>query len=46
VVCAWFAGLITGEVGYRSCFWRTLLGAPAWLLAPRFPLDRQPPSGG
>jgi geranylgeranyl reductase family protein len=33
-----FAGLITGEVGYRACFWRTLLGAPRWLFGPRHAL--------
>jgi hypothetical protein len=33
--CDWFAGLITGEVGYRGCFWRTVLTVPAWLLGPR-----------
>jgi flavin-dependent dehydrogenase len=37
--CQWFAGLITGEVRYRACFWRTLLGAPAWLFGPRHALE-------
>jgi geranylgeranyl reductase family protein len=38
---AWFAGLVTGGVGYRSCFWRTVLTAPAWLLGPRHGLERR-----
>ncbi len=40
VGCDWFAGLISGEVGYRECFWRTLLGAPAWLFGRRHALER------
>jgi geranylgeranyl reductase family protein len=38
LACDWFAGLITGDMGYRRCFWRTLLTAPAWLLGPRHAL--------
>jgi geranylgeranyl reductase family protein len=34
-VNAYFAGLITGEIGHRACFYKTLLAAPSWLLAPR-----------
>jgi geranylgeranyl reductase family protein len=35
LACDWFAALITGELSYRACFWRTLAGSPAWLLSPR-----------
>lgn len=28
----YFAGLISGEVGYRECLLKTLVGAPDWLL--------------
>jgi geranylgeranyl reductase family protein len=36
----WFAGAIAGDLDYRDCFWRALLGVPAWLLAPRHRLQR------
>lgn len=35
-------GIVTGELGYRRCFYRTLLGAPYWLWSRRFPADMQP----
>ena len=36
--CDWFAALVTGELGYRDCFWRAVAGAPAWMLSSRHPL--------
>jgi geranylgeranyl reductase family protein len=38
LACDWFTALITGELGYRACWWRAVAGAPAWLLSPRHPL--------
>lgn len=40
VASDWFAGVITGEVSYRDCFLRTVLGAPRWMLARRHPVER------
>lgn len=40
VASDWFAGVITGEVSYRGCFLRTVLGAPRWMLAHRHPVER------
>lgn len=39
VASEWFAGVITGEVSYRDCFLRTVLGAPRWLLARRHAVE-------
>ncbi|HZP89048.1 MAG TPA: geranylgeranyl reductase family protein [Burkholderiales bacterium] len=38
--CDWFAAVISGELSYRACFWRSVLGAPAWLAASRHALER------
>jgi len=38
LACDWFAGLVTGDLSYRACFWRTVAGSPAWLLSPRHAL--------
>jgi geranylgeranyl reductase family protein len=39
-VNAYFSGLITGEVGHRACFYKTILTSPSWLLAPKLrPLE-------
>jgi len=35
----WFASAIAGDLDYRDCFWRAVLGTPAWLLAPRHRLQ-------
>ncbi|MDX1376761.1 MAG: geranylgeranyl reductase family protein [Burkholderiales bacterium] len=32
-----FAGLISGDTGYRECLYRTLLAAPAWIARPAHP---------
>ena len=37
--CEWFGALVTGELGYRECFWRAVAGVPAWLLSPRHALQ-------
>lgn len=48
----YFAGLITGETGYRECLWRTAASLPRWLFrdsarqappAQPFTNSRQPP---
>ena len=42
-----FAGLITGHVGHRVCFFKTIATAPYWLfsekLEPGEPLDLREP---
>jgi len=38
LACDWFGALITGDLSYRACFWRTVAGVPAWLLSPRHSL--------
>jgi geranylgeranyl reductase family protein len=38
LACDWFGALVTGDLSYRACFWRTVAGAPAWLLSPRHAL--------
>ena len=40
--CNWFAGIVTGEVGYRECFWKAAAGAPFWLLSSRHPVQPVP----
>jgi hypothetical protein len=32
-----FAGLISGQVGYRDCLLKTALGFPRWLLPSKAP---------
>ena len=36
-VSDYFARLITGGLGHRACFYRTLLTIPRWLLSPHLP---------
>ena len=38
LACDWFGALVTGDLSYRACFWRTVAGAPAWLLSRRHSL--------